>query len=124
LVPQEFGLSLNGSRHKQATLGGLSKESVMKKLLAAVLLCCASTITFAQAAPQGGNPQRMERMVAQLQTRFANANTTHDGKLTKEQAVAGMPMVASHFDEIDTQKLGYVTLPEIGAYMRERGAAH
>jgi hypothetical protein len=66
----------------------------------------------------------MERMVAQLQTRFANANTTHDGKLTKEQAAAGMPMVASHFDEIDTQKLGYVTLPEIEAYMRERGAAH
>jgi len=96
----------------------------MKKLLAAVLLCCASTVTFAQAAPQGGNPQRMERMVAQLQTRFANANTTRDGKLTKEQAAAGMPMVASHFDEIDTQKLGYVTLPEIEAYMRERGAAH
>ncbi|MFM0469865.1 EF-hand domain-containing protein [Paraburkholderia strydomiana] len=96
----------------------------MKKLLAAVLLCCASTVTFAQAAPQGGNPQRMERMAAQLQTRFANANTTHDGKLTKEQAAAGMPMVASHFDEIDTQKLGYVTLPEIEAYMRERGAAH
>ncbi|MFM0567564.1 EF-hand domain-containing protein [Paraburkholderia caledonica] len=96
----------------------------MKKLLAAVLLCCASTVTFAQAAPQGGNPQRMEPMVAQLQTRFANANTTHDGKLTKEQAAASMPMVASHFDEIDTQKLGYVTLPEIEAYMRERGAAH
>ena len=96
----------------------------MKKLLAAVLLCCASTVTLAQAAPQSGNPQRMERMVAQLQTRFANANTTHDGKLTKEQAATGMPMVASHFDEIDTQKLGYVTLPEIEAYMRERGAAH
>ncbi|HEY4298358.1 MAG TPA: EF-hand domain-containing protein, partial [Paraburkholderia sp.] len=28
----------------------------MKKLLAAMLLCCASTITFAQSAPQGGNP--------------------------------------------------------------------
>ncbi|MFM0238698.1 EF-hand domain-containing protein [Paraburkholderia phytofirmans] len=96
----------------------------MKKLIAIVLLCCASTVTFAQAAPQSGNPQRMERMAQQLQSRFANANTTHDGKLTKDQAAAGMPMVAKHFDEIDTQKAGYITLPQIEAFMQERGAAH
>ncbi|QQC67233.1 hypothetical protein [Paraburkholderia ginsengisoli] len=97
----------------------------MKKMLAAMLLCCASTVTFAQsAAPEAGNPQRMERMAQQLQTRFANANTTRDGKLTKQQADAGMPMVARHFDEIDTQKAGYVTLPQIAAFMQERGAAH
>lgn len=97
----------------------------MKKLVAIVLLSCASTVTFAQtAAPQGGNPQRMERMVQQLQTRFANANTTHDGKLTREQAAAGMPMVATHFDEIDAQKAGYITLPQIEAFIQERGAAH
>ena len=97
----------------------------MKKLLAAMLLCCACTLTFAQsAAPQGGNPQRMERMAQQLQTRFSNANTTRDGKLTKQQADAGMPRVAQHFDEIDTQKAGYITLPQIEAFMQERGAAH
>jgi hypothetical protein len=97
----------------------------MKKLLAALLLCCASTITFAQSAgPEAGNAQRMEHMAQQLQTRFANANTTHDGKLTKQQAEAGMPMVARHFDEIDTQKAGYITLPQIAAFMQERGAAH
>ncbi|OAJ62541.1 hypothetical protein A6V36_21580 [Paraburkholderia ginsengiterrae] len=97
----------------------------MKKFVAIALLCCASTVTFAQtAAPQGMNPQRMERMVQQLQSRFASANTTHDGKLTREQAAAGMPMVAQHFDEIDTQKAGYITLPQIEAFMQERGAAH
>ncbi|MFM0075786.1 EF-hand domain-containing protein [Paraburkholderia sediminicola] len=97
----------------------------MKKFFAVVLLCCASTVTFAQtAAPQGANSQRMERMAQQLQTRFANANTAHDGKLTREQAAAGMPMVAKHFDEIDTQKAGYITLPQIAAFMQERGAAH
>jgi hypothetical protein len=112
-----------GRRRKMAQ--PQSKESVMKKLLAATLLCCASTVTFAQsAAPQGANPQRMERMAQQLQTRFSNANTTHDGKLTRAQAEAGMPRVAQHFDEIDTQKAGYVTLPQIAAFMQERGAAH
>ncbi len=97
----------------------------MKKLFAIVLLCCASTVTFAQsAAPQAGNPQRMQRMEQQLQARFSNANTTHDGKLTKDQAAAGMPMVAKHFDEIDAQKAGYITLPQIEAFMQQRGAAH
>lgn len=97
----------------------------MKKLLAVVLLCCASTVTFAQsAAPMGGNPQRMERMAQQLQSRFSAANTTHDGKLTKAQAATGMPRVAQHFDEIDTQKAGYITLAQIEAFMQERGAAH
>ncbi|MBB5445428.1 MULTISPECIES: EF-hand domain-containing protein [unclassified Paraburkholderia] len=97
----------------------------MKKLLATVLLCCASTVAFAQAAaPQGIGQQRMERMEQQLQTRFSSANTTHDGKLTRDQAAAGMPMLARHFDEIDTQKAGYITLPQIEAFMQERGAAH
>ena len=97
----------------------------MKKLLATVLLCCASTATFAQAAaPQGMDAQRMARMEQQLQTRFSNANTTHDGKLTREQAASGMPIVARHFDEIDAQKTGYITLPQIEAFMQERGAAH
>ena len=59
-----------------------------------------------------------------VETRFATANTTHDGKLTREQAAAGMPMVAQHFDEIDTQKKGYVTLPQIAQFMQQRGASH
>jgi hypothetical protein len=101
-----------------------SKESVMKKLIVIITLCCASAAAFAQSAPQGANPQRMARMEQQLQSRFSNANTTHDGKLTKQQAAAGMPMVAKHFDEIDTRQAGYITLPQIEAFMQERGAAH
>jgi hypothetical protein len=118
-------LPLRGAGPSAPTPMPQSKESVMKKLLAAVLLCCASTVTFAQAvAPQGGNPQRMERMMQQLQTRFSTANTTHDGKLTKDQAAAGMPMVARHFNEIDSQKAGYITLPQIEAFLQEHGTAH
>ncbi|MDE1182483.1 EF-hand domain-containing protein [Paraburkholderia sp.] len=99
----------------------------MKKFLVAVALCITSTIVstgaLAQTAPQP-DPQRMARMEQQLQSRFANANTTHDGKLTREQANAGMPMVAKHFDEIDTQKAGFITLPQIEAFIQQRGAAH
>jgi len=98
----------------------------MKKMLTILALCLASTGAFAQTTtqPMGGNPQRMAQMEKQLQSRFANANTTQDGKLTREQAAAGMPMLAKHFDEIDTAKAGYVTLPQIEAFMQQRGAAH
>jgi len=58
-----------------------------------------------------------------LMQRFAAANVTHDGRLTREQAAAGMPMVARNFDSIDIEHKGYVTLPEIRAFAQERRAA-
>ena len=98
----------------------------MKKMLTILALCLACSGAFAQTAtsPMGGNPQRMAQMAQQLQSRFASANTTQDGKLTRQQAAAGMPMVARNFDAIDTQKAGFVTLPQIEAFMQERAAAH
>jgi hypothetical protein len=90
----------------------------MKKFLATLVLCIASTAALAQSAPApAAGGARMERAMEQLQSRFSTANTTHDGKLTKDQAAIGMPRVAQHFDEIDTQKLGYVTLPQIEQFM-------
>jgi len=59
-----------------------------------------------------------------LQERFAAANTTHDGKLTRAQAQTGMPRVAQHFDEIDAQKQGYVTLAQIEQFMAQRAGSH
>ncbi|MCP3721181.1 EF-hand domain-containing protein [Paraburkholderia sp. CNPSo 3281] len=105
----------------------------MKKMIAALVLCIVSAAVCvpasAQALPGGSgatsatSSARVERMMAQLQGRFAAANTTHDGKLTREQAQAGMPKVAQHFDEIDTQKAGFVTLAQIEDFMRARAAA-
>lgn len=108
----------------------------MKKVIAALVLCIVSAAVSlpasAQALPGAAAPgnaastnggARVERMMAQVQGRFAAANTTQDGKLTREQAQAGMPMVAQHFDEIDTQKAGFVTLAQIEDFMRARAAA-
>ncbi|WP_042260783.1 hypothetical protein [Paraburkholderia heleia] len=102
----------------------------MKKMIAALVLCIVSAAVCvpasAQALPGSSGATgsaRVERMMAQLQGRFAAANTTHDGKLTREQAQAGMPMVAQHFDEIDAQKAGFVTLAQIEDFMRARAAA-
>jgi len=59
-----------------------------------------------------------------LQQRFDQANTTHDGHLTPDQAKAGMPMVAKHFDAIDKDKKGYVTTEDIHSYTAQRRATH
>ena len=59
-----------------------------------------------------------------LDERFAAANTTHDGKLTLEQAKAGrLRAVARDFAIIDKSKRGYVTLDEIKAHRAEQRAA-
>lgn len=60
-----------------------------------------------------------------LAQRFAAANTTNDGHLTKEQAEAGgMKAVVKNFSAIDTDNKGYVTLDEIHNYMKAKRAAH
>lgn len=68
------------------------------------------------------NSARRPRMSAH--DRFETANTTHDGKLTRDQAEAGhMPRVARNFDAIDTGHRGYVTEDDIRAYNRSQRAA-
>jgi hypothetical protein len=96
---------------------------MMKKMIVVLVLCIVSATASAQSALPPGDTPRGGRSMQQLQARFASANTTGDGKLTREQAAAGMPMVAKHFDEIDTQHLGYVTLAQIEDLMKQRAMA-
>ncbi len=58
-----------------------------------------------------------------LKDKFAAANTTLDGRLTKEQAdAAGMKQIVRKFDELDTAKLGYLTMDQIRAFRAEKNA--
>jgi len=66
-------------------------------------------------------PSRTRRTLAE---RFDAANTTHDGKLTLEQARAGrLRAVARDFDKIDKDKRGYVSLDQIKSFQTEQRAA-
>jgi len=102
---------------------GYTTEQMMKKMIAVLVLCIVSATASAQVALPLGEPARGERATQQLRARFASANTTRDGKLTWDQAAAGMPMVAKHFDEIDTQRVGYVTLPQIEDLVKQKAMA-
>jgi Ca2+-binding EF-hand superfamily protein len=77
----------------------------------AILLGAVSLTAFAQA----NNDQRA-RVVQELRSRFAKADTDGDGWLTRDEAKA-MPRVASHFDDIDVDRDGKVSMEEIGRYL-------
>jgi Ca2+-binding EF-hand superfamily protein len=59
-----------------------------------------------------------------LEQRFDQANVTHDGHLTEEQAQSGYKSVAKHFAAIDKDKKGYVTEDDIRAYYKTQHELH
>ena len=75
----------------------------------------------AQTQPPGGAMMKMDPALrdAMVEQRFKAADKDGDGKLTKDEAEKGMPRVAAHFDEIDRDHKGYVTLDEIKASMHQ-----
>jgi hypothetical protein len=70
------------------------------------------------AAPsEPGKPAHHKRMT--LAERFEQANTTHDGHLTPDQAkAAGMKNIVRRFDAIDKDHKGYVTEDDIRSYYK------
>ena len=87
----------------------------MKTILAltAVALASATTLALAQTAPAAGGHRGafMERLKA--------ADTNGDGMLSKSEAAA-LPHIAKHFDAIDANHDGQVTVDELHAFMKAR----
>ncbi len=72
--------------------------------------------------PPGPGAANYPQWGGALAQRFAAANVTHDGRLTREQAASGMPMVARNFAAIDADHKGFVTLQDVRAFAAERRA--
>lgn len=62
------------------------------------------------------DPDTLEK----LKTRFAAADKDHDGKLTRGECEAGMPRIFRGFDQIDSNKVGYITLDQIITFVAQR----
>ena len=71
----------------------------------------------AQTQAQWPNAARLEKARTELQKRFDAADTSKDGKLTREEAQAKMPKVYKNFDAIDTRHTGAVSLADIEAFV-------
>jgi Ca2+-binding EF-hand superfamily protein len=73
------------------------------------------TVSLSAASVAQTMTESQAHEIKQAEERFAAADKNADGKLTLEEAKAGMPRVASGFSKIDVEKRGYVTLDQIKA---------
>ena len=97
----------------------------MKKVnyaFVAVLLSAGfgASAVFAQTPiepPKGERGDRAQKMHERLKA----ADKDGDGKISRAEAVA-LPRIAKHFDEIDTNKDGFVTREELKAFHDKRAA--
>jgi len=84
-----------------------------------VILACALFATVGGALADSGHAERLQ---AKLQQRFTSADRDGDGRLSAEEAEAGMPFVARHFAVIDAEGQGSVSLAQIEAFARSQMA--
>ena len=59
-----------------------------------------------------------------MDQRFQQANVTHDGHLTADQAKTGYKSIARHFAAIDLDKKGYITEADIRAFDKTQRTLH
>jgi Ca2+-binding EF-hand superfamily protein len=76
----------------------------------AVSLMAVAAIAVAQTPTAN-----QQKQIKDAEERFAAADKNTDGKLTLEEAQAGMPRIASNFKKIDTNNDGFVMIEEIKA---------
>jgi hypothetical protein len=79
----------------------------------AVALMLVSPFVWADATLNKFDPVQFEK-------RFHHADKDHKGKLSREQAYAEFPRMPEFFDEIDTNKDGFITLKEVNKAMERR----
>ncbi|MCY7389651.1 MAG: EF-hand domain-containing protein [Burkholderiales bacterium] len=76
-----------------------------------------ASAAFAQTPPE---PQKGDR-AQKMHERLKAADKDGDGKISRAEAAA-LPRIAKHFDEIDTNKDGFITKEERKAFHDKRAA--
>jgi Ca2+-binding EF-hand superfamily protein len=72
-----------------------------------------SAMVFAAGAAAQTPTANQQKQINDAEERFTASDKNADGKLTLEEAKAGMPRIASNFKKIDTNNDGFVTIEEI-----------
>ena len=97
----------------------------MRFLFPLLTVCALALPVQAQSSSTGSSTAKATAHThLSSQQRFTNANTTHDGHLTLDQAKSGYPAIVRHFDAIDRDKRGYITEADIRAYHKTQRALH
>ena len=72
-----------------------------------------TSLAFAFTASAQTPTASQQKQIKESEEKFAAADKNADGKLSPDEAKAGMPRIASNFGKIDTNKDGFVTIEEI-----------
>jgi Ca2+-binding EF-hand superfamily protein len=83
----------------------------LRQLISSIFTVTA--LAFATVASAQTPTASQEKQIKEAEEKFAAADKNADGKLTLEEAKAGMPRIASNFKKIDTNNDGFVTIEEI-----------
>ena len=98
-------------------------------MLKPILLCAAfgavfgSGLAYTQSVPATAPAASMKSSghLAKIEERFRAAVKNGDGALTREEAqAAGLDRVVKHFDQIDANKDGKITVDELRDALRNR----
>ncbi len=91
----------------------------MRLFSALLLLTSLCAPAFAQSDAPAAAEHHGRRSAQQ---HFTDANTSHDGHLTMQQASEGYKSIAKSFSQIDTAHHGYVTMDDIKAWKAAKKA--
>ncbi len=91
----------------------------MRFVLSLTAAALASVAIIAVAAPDGAGGPRHGAMLERLKA----ADTDGNGLISREEAKA-LPMIAKHFDEIDTNQDGQISPEELRAFHQKMRAQH
>jgi Ca2+-binding EF-hand superfamily protein len=92
-----------------------STSALRLALIVATLCATSVSLTACAAAMAAG---RSERAASKMKDRFDEADTDHDGFISRDEASKSMPRIAPHFDDADTNHDGKLSQDEIAAYLR------
>src|SRR5262249_18452703 len=96
----------------------------MKLVLTLFVAIVLALPAYAQTTPATMSGKMSSHGHLSMTQRFEQANTTHDGHLTLEQAKSGYKSIVRHFAAIDQDKKGFVTEDDIRAYNKTQRALH
>jgi EF hand len=107
----------------------MSKHERKTALLVIALMVAFSTASWAQQtqpAASQGQPQAQPTPPAatkgplDLRKLFARADKNGDGKVTKDEAKGHLPITYLSFEEIDTDKRGWISFDQFVAFTNKR----
>ena len=93
----------------------MSKNERKTALFVGALMVAFSTASWAQPTQPAATKEPMT-----LRRLFARADKNGDGKVTKDEAKGPLPITHASFEQIDTDKRGWISFDQFMAFTNKR----